>query len=201
MTPEQDRDLLYHCIVLGRQEELVQEFWIMVNSVVIQTFKIYKVPYSDNDVEDLRNDVFIRLLDKNCKKLRQYTEDLGNGLAAWIKLIAIQTVQNHIRTNDIFNPVYRHSIQSLEELLNLFDIPSENSQEKEFLQKEKQLLLKKGIGKLSKPDALLMTLYYFDGFSLSDIASYMKKSRTAIDTQKSRALKKLKKIMKKLLKR
>ncbi|ETR70728.1 MAG: hypothetical protein OMM_08600 [Candidatus Magnetoglobus multicellularis str. Araruama] len=102
MTDEilnKEREILYACIVLGRKDPLVAEYWELVYNTVRKTYKIHGVSYDDDCLNSRRNEVFIQLFQNDCRKLRQYKEELGQGLAAWIKLITIQTVQNSFRAS------------------------------------------------------------------------------------------------------
>jgi len=197
MTREKERSLLYECIQCKNPENLFLEFWNMVYATVKKTLCKYRIDHSLEDIKDLRNDVFAELLDKNCKKLKQYSEDKGYGLPAWIQLIAIHTVLQYIRKNDYTNIKYSKLKTSLDEIENLIEDNHQGLFEGGMILKEELKMLNTGIEQLSTNDRLLLKLYS-DDVSLNNIATILQKTREAVDTQKCRAIAKLKTLIKEI---
>ncbi|MBF0451653.1 MAG: sigma-70 family RNA polymerase sigma factor [Candidatus Magnetomorum sp.] len=185
MTDEilkKEREILHYCIVLGQKEPLVAEYWMLVYNTVRKTYKIHGFSYDEDCLNSRRNEVFIQLFKNDCRKLRQYKEELGKGLAAWIKLIAIQTVQNSFRATIRISKI---------PIVPIDDINLSNNQEDD----ENKMAVIEALKRLDSSDKLIIKLFYYKGLTLDDIAIIMKKKKGTIATQKTRAIKKLKKII------
>jgi RNA polymerase sigma factor (sigma-70 family) len=185
MTDEilkKEREILHACIVLGQKDPIVAEYWKLIYNTVRKTYKIHGVSYDEDCLNILRNKVFIQLFKKDCRKLRQYKEELGKGLAAWIKLITIQTVQNSFRATI---RISKNPVVPIDDI-DLSTNPDDD---------ENKMAIREALEHLDNEDKLIIKLFYYKGLSLDDIALIMKKNKGAIATQKTRAIQKLKKII------
>ena len=97
---KEDRELLSKCVSGDRtaSEMLVRRFSDLVYRAVQYTLMAKHVSFNRHDLEDLHNTVFLRLFEQGCKKLRQYQGKNGCSLASWIRMIAVRTVLDHLRT-------------------------------------------------------------------------------------------------------
>lgn len=187
ITREQ-RQILHECLSCDRKDKLVQEYSNLIYQTVRKTLLIKNVPFSEQDVEDLHQEVFVQLFNNECRRLRQYKEDMCS-LAGWIRLIANRTVLNHLRKRG-FDTLSgkKHGIFIDEEsdLLKHYD---------GFKTRENLLAMQDAIEKLPAQERLVLKLYCYKELSLPEIASYIHKKEGATYTIKSRAIKRLKKIM------
>jgi len=186
-----DRHILEQSLKHNNHTPLVQAYWQMVFFTVRKVLMNKRVPFCEQDLENLRNDVFVQLLDKKCKKLRQYKEELGQGLTAWIKLVAVHTTINYIERKDpasIGNQYAR--------------VPLENIRERMGYNSEKQLdarlALKEIVDFMKQLPAryqLVLKMHYFDGESIEKVAEVIKLPVKRTHTVLHRARENLKKVM------
>lgn len=186
-----DRHILDQSLKHNNHTPLVQEYWQMVYFTVRKVLLNKRIPYCEHDLENLRNDVFVQLLDNKCRKLCQYKEELGQGLTAWVKLVAVHTTINFIERKDptgLGNQYAR--------------LPLDDIQEKMGYNMEKQLdarLALKDIMKYMKQlparYQLVLKLHYFDGVSVEQVAEVIKLPVKRTHTVLHRAREKLKKVM------
>jgi len=188
---QKDRYILQQCLEKKNQLPLVQEYWKMVFFTVRKVLMNKHVPFCEQDLENLRNDVFVQLLDKNCKKLRQYNEDRGQGLTAWIKLVAVHTTLNYIERKDPVGIGAQHS-----------RVPLENIQGKMGFNIDAQIdarltldLVQKAMKKLIPRYQLVLKLHYFDGVPVEKVAQTIQLPVERTHTVLHRAREKLKQIM------
>lgn len=185
LSLEEERQLLHECIVYGKKHKVVQQYWNLVYYTVRKTLIIKNVPFTGEDIEDLRNEVFVKLFDKGCWRIRQYREKLGHGLAGWIALIANRTVLNYLRKKG-FNGLSRKNTRvPIEEILDL-------RHEKNSLEvMEERRLIQDAMEKLPSRDRLVLKLHYYHELSLPEVASLISTSVGATYTIKSRAIERL----------
>jgi RNA polymerase sigma-70 factor (ECF subfamily) len=186
-----DQYILEQSLKNNNHNPLVQEYWKMVFFTVRKVLINKRVPFCEHDLENLRNEVFVQMLDKNCKKLRQYKEELGQGLTAWIKLIAVHTTINYIERKDptgIGNQYAR--------------VPLEDIQERMGYNVEKQMDARLALNDILKFMKLLparyqlvLKLHYFDGVSIEKVAEVIQLPVKRTHTVLHRAREKLKKVM------
>ncbi len=185
LSPEEERQLLYECIVCGKKEKLVQQYWNLVYHIVRKTLTMKNIRFTHEDIEDLRNEVFVKLFDKGCWRLKQYREKLGHGLAGWIALIANRTVLNYLRKKGFNSLSWQNSRVAIEEKLDL------KQDERSLGALEERRLVQDAIEKLPSRDRLVLQLHYYHELSLPEVASLIRTSVGAAYTIKSRAIERL----------
>ncbi|MEI6126891.1 MAG: sigma-70 family RNA polymerase sigma factor [Pseudomonadota bacterium] len=129
-----------------------------------------------NELGDLHNDIFLSLMDKNGRKLRQYEGKNGCSVATWIRVIAVRATLDFLKKR--------------RPNLSLSDEASEREAEKKAVapasplqmleEEEKYRLLKKHIDRLPPRDQLFIRLFYFEGVSSNEIAKIFKTSPNAV---------------------
>jgi RNA polymerase sigma factor (sigma-70 family) len=184
---KQERQLLYECVACGRGYGLVHQYWNLVYHTVRKTLIIKGVPFTDEDIKDLRNEVFVRLFDKECRRLRQYREGRGNGLSGWISLIACRTVLNYLRKKGFDSLTWQRCRIPIEGKLQL----KQEKPDLETVEEERQLI-QDALKRLPSRDRLVLTLHYHYDLSLPEVASSIRRTLGATYTIKSRAIKRLK---------
>jgi len=213
LTKEEELQLLHDCINAGGCDRLVQYYWKPVFFMVRKTFILTGVSFTEDELEDLRGEVFLNLFDNKCKKLRQYKADMGLSLTSWIKMIAYQTVKMYLRKSDrsgILGPYKTLSLDRLREELGLENggemmsdpgkTPSQMMEDMENLTqrldaREQLARFLESIENLPPFDQFVLKLHFFDGLPLSEIADRLGKEIGNIYTIKFRAIKRLKKLM------
>jgi len=195
MNNDKDRHLLDNCVQTCQKECLVQEYWNLVFYTIRKTLAIYNVHQIKDDIDALRNDIFIQLFHNNCRKLKQYCPELGNGLDAWVKLITSRMVQNYLKTKDPLSFGKRNKQISIDDPDNFIELPDPGTQKQTEAKEKQHQTIIKAMKNLKPKDQLILQLYYYDGYCIEDIATIMNISRGAADTRKSRAVKQLKEVI------
>ncbi len=126
---------------------------------------------SQMDAQDVVQDVFVKLLKYREKKF----EDTEH-LKAWL----IRVTVNRCRDYGRFQKVRR------EESIELHQIEKESRDHSELFE---------ALECLTMEDRTIVYLYYFEGFTIKEIAYIMKKRQNTISSKLTRARKKLKRII------
>jgi len=192
LSTDEERTLLYDSLFCCQRQALIRHYWRLVESTVIKVFGIKAVPYAQDSIEDMRSEIFLKLLENNCKKLWQYKEGAGRSLAGWIIMIANQAVLAELRSKGILNTPNQSKLIPLEEAFNL-SAPETHPYDR----KEQEQILRAAMAELPAKGRLILKMYYFHGLEFETIARYLKMKTGAVYTAKSRALEQLKNIVKK----
>ena len=192
LSTDEERLLLYDTLFCCQRHALIRHYWRLVESTVIKVFNLKAVPYTQESIEDMRSDIFLKLLENNCKKLWQYKEGAGRSLAGWIIMIANQTVLAELRNKGILNTANQSKLIPLEDAFNL-PAPENHVYDR----KEQDHVLRSAMDELPAKGRLILKMYYFHGLEFETIARYLKMNKGAVYTAKSRALEQLKNFVKK----
>ncbi|QTA85546.1 RNA polymerase sigma factor [Desulfonema magnum] len=192
LTPEEEREILHECIHHKKCEKLTRQYWNLIYKTVQKTFIFKNAPLVREELEEVQQDVFVQLFDDDCRRLRQYREGGGCNLAGWIILISNRTALNHLRGKDPHSIVARQYLTLFEDMKQELDMKKEVNR---LEAREKLLKIVEASEKLPSVERLVFKLHYVYEFSLQDVASYMKREIGNIYTIKSRAIKRLKKLV------
>ena len=191
MEHSTDQDILSRCISGDRQgqEAFVRQFSDLVYRTLQHLFKTKIIPHSRLDLEDLHNTVFVKLLEKRCKKLRQYKGKNGCSLSSWIRLITVRTALDHFRKSRTDVLGREEKVQSLDIMFSLAGETPEPWAEME--KAEKSRLIQEGLGALLPRDQLFLKLHCMEGLSIREVASILNISEGNAHSVKHRAIKRL----------
>ena len=191
---EKQQQILDECLLENKKERLVIEYGDLIYYTVRKTLLFYNLHFTKEDIEDLRIEVFIRLFENDCRKLKQFDSKKLN-LAGWIKLIANQTTLDEIRKKDPYALSKQKGRVFIEDVQERFDFD-----EKSRLDARQMLMLiHETIEEMSLQDKTILKFFYYQQLSLSQLASIIGKNNISTQVAKSRAKKRLKeKIEKKI---
>jgi RNA polymerase sigma factor (sigma-70 family) len=187
-----DQDILAGCVSGDRhtREAFVKRFSNLVYWSVQYTLRVRDISYSQSDLEDLHNTVFVKLFDRRCKKLRQYKGKNGCSLSSWIRLITVRTVLDHLRK------AHTDALKRNERVLafdSLIDMKSETPEPWTLINKEEQSrLIRDGLRSLLPRDQLFLKLHCLEGLSIREVAGMLRISEGNAHSLKNRAIKRLK---------
>ncbi|MEE4359204.1 MAG: sigma-70 family RNA polymerase sigma factor [Desulfococcaceae bacterium] len=184
--------MLAECARHNRCDEFVLHYWELVYGTVRKIFDIKNIPYDAKDIEDLRQEIFIRLLEKERKRLKAYDESKGAGIEGWLILISTRITLNYIRRKDPHSPGHQAIRIPIEEMV------CELNPRQETDKAEARLLLSRImeiLPELPPTERLVFKLHYFDGLSFPEIEESLHKELGNIYVIRSRAMKKLKEMM------
>ena len=97
LTIEKEYEILNECLIYNNCEELIQQYWNLINKIVCSKYQYSKSGNLEEERKVIKQNVVVRLFDKNKKRLRQWKKDGGSSLSSWIGLITDQTVTDYIR--------------------------------------------------------------------------------------------------------
>lgn len=189
---KKDRELLARCIAGNNKalETLVRRFSNLVYQSVQYTLMVKHVSFNRHDLEDLHNTVFLKLFEKDSRKLRQYQGKRGCSVATWIKTIAVRTVLDHLRKKGVDAITFQKDRVPLEKLPELKADWIEFGAEPEKV--EQNYLVQAGMKRLSPQERLFMKLHFDQGLPMAEVAEIMQLSIGNIYTIKYRAIQKIK---------
>lgn len=183
-----ERELLARCTRGEKQawNDLVGQYAALVYKTIRRTLGAYNSGIEPEIVDDLFQDFFLALYDKEFRKLRQFRGDRGCSLASWLRLLATRLTIDYVRRRGIQTTT--HNVDSAG---TLSTDPSSI-----LAGQEVRARLVSLIGELSPQERLLLKLYYSDSLNARQISEFLEISVEAVYTQKSRVLDKLRKIWK-----
>jgi RNA polymerase sigma factor (sigma-70 family) len=190
-----DSELFAGCIAGNKkaQESFVRQFSDLVYRSVHYALRSRGAGYSRQDVEDLHNTVFVKVLEKRCRKLRQYKGKNGCSIASWIRLITVRIVLDYLRKSRTDALTQPERILPLDSMANLVgDVPEPW---RVMDHKEQRRLLKDALDDLLPRDRLFLKLHCIEGLSIGDVAGLMRLSESNAYSLKHRAIKRLREKM------
>ncbi len=140
----------------------------------IYRFVHYRVSQTE-DVEDLTNDVFVKML--------QNLETQDGSFLAWLYQIARNRIVDYYRKQSV-----RDETNPVGEIIETYR-GGEGDIEGQFQRQE----LRKAINKLTEEQQEVVILRFIEGYQANEVAEMLDKSPGAVRTQQYRALKQLKK--------
>lgn len=193
LNRKQEYELLKECVAdCSHCDRLILHYWDLVYHTVKKTFLMKSAAFTKEDLDDMRNEVFLRLFEKKCHLLRQYREDGGLQVAGWIVMISAQTVKMYLRKNDRIGKLGGDLMPLVEELERDIDPIHE------FIRieiREMLLMAEDCIEELPYLEKLVLKLHFMEGYSLTDTACFLQKTKNNVYQIKHRAIKNLKELM------
>lgn len=189
-----DRELFRHCAEGSAEawDFFVEKYSKLVYNAIHATLRKYSSDALREDREDIYGQIFLSLLEDDCRRLRQFRGDRNSTAASWLRVIAMNTTINYIsrtkkhsslddwcETGAMVLPRTEPPGPSVPELLN-------DAQEMKIL----KLLIER----LDTEDKLIVR-YHMAGLSSREIGRILHKSNNAVDSKLSRIRKKLKEIL------
>jgi RNA polymerase sigma factor (sigma-70 family) len=138
---------------------------------------IYRMVNDYDMSRDLTQDTFIRIF-MNIKKVKNEKH-----FRAWVFTIARNIARDYLRK------IKRHPTVSLDEVSELAGPP-------EFEMTRRSMIIQDALSRLNERDQMLLTLSYFKGFNLREVADIMNISEKSIKVFLFRARQRLRKELK-----
>ena len=188
---ELEKDLLIGCLngVRTAQADFVTRFSDLVYHTVLNTLTAKSANWQTQDVEDLYQTVFLRLLERQCKRLRQFRGRNGCSLRSWVRMIAVHTVIDHLRSR---KDALTHT-RNLDTASFLCNLPGDIIDPVCLLDRAQQInRVHQGLQSLAPRDRLFIKLHCFKELSVQEVAGILGVSENNAYTIKHRALYRLK---------
>ncbi len=180
LSIEEEQQLLDECINHGNCDELVQQYWRLVRSIVVKTFRRKNAPLIEEDIEDVCQDVFVRLFSRGLEQFEK-----GRSFTRWIILISSHTTLDYLDKKG-FSSIFRQK-DRIEFDEN--DFPRDNVSE--LINK---LSLIAATEKLSQADLMIFKLWWH-GFSAKKISELTGITSGSVNNRISRIRKKIKELI------
>ncbi len=167
-------------------DTFVLQYAGLVYHTIKKTFSHYHTESRGDVVEDLFQDFFLSLIRDNFKKLRQFKGDRGCSLASWLRVIASRQTIDFLR---------RQEASTARAVGNSpYDLHDPTGS---LIDQEKNKLVSQVLETLPPRDRLFIQLYFQRSLPPKEIASVLRVSVSAVYTQKSRLLDKLREALNK----
>lgn len=161
--------------------EFTLQYYPIVLDSVKQVFYRYKSSVEQDQIEDVCQQVFVKLLQNNTKALRNFM--WKSSLKTWLSVVASSCAIDHLRKLGRYQTVDIDKLQNLIELQEN-SIPDENDVSS----------LKKALQLLQPRDQLIIKLAYHKKSSYEQISRLLGISVNTVGPALSRAVERLKKI-------
>jgi len=185
-----DRDLVNGCVSGNKKalEAFVRRFSDSVYRTVQYTFKAKNVMYTESDLEDLHNSVFLHLFESGCKRLRQYKGKNGCSLHSWIRIVTVRLVIDHFR-KEANSPLgcWKTNLP-----IEIFAPKAQDSEPWDRIDTARlRNLVEAGMEELMPRDRLFLKLHFMGDLPVREVADIMNISEANAHSLKHRAIKRL----------
>lgn len=186
-----DLEFVQRCVQGDRQswEEFVEKYSRLIYNYIHSISETKSSPLTQENINDIFQEIFLSLVADNFKKLRSFKAKNGCSLASWLRVIAINSTIDYIRTAKTAVSID----EEVENAPSLKDVLADESvsASESLVMKEKLRSLKDCIEKLEVQDKYFLELYINMGFSLEEIKDSLRVSRGSVDMRKSRIIDRL----------
>ncbi len=188
--PQQEKDLIEKCLQ-GSSESwqlFIKQYSSLVYYVIQKVTRSKDVFASSEDLDDLHNDIFLSIMDRDGHKLRLYEGKNGCSVSTWIRVIAARAAIDYLRKKKESVSFSDERETGQREVYAGFPIDD--------LEKEEQRsALKDLIKSLAPRDQLFMRLFYYDEVPPREIAKVFNYSTSAVYSRGNFLREKLKKAL------
>lgn len=176
------------------QDEFIKKYSRLIYNYIHNVLNTKGCKFSQDQVNDIFQEIFCSLIDDDCRKLRSFKARNGCSLASWLRQVTINSTIDYVRRIKpaISIEQERDDVQSLKETL------AEGSAliNEVLSDKEKLDQLKDCIEQLANGDKYFLELNINQGIRPDELTRVFNLSRAAIDMRKSRIVLRLKECFK-----
>ncbi len=187
-----DRALLEACIEGDRRAwgRFVERFTRYIYYLVQLTAKRYDAEMNEAEVADLHNDVFVALMEDDCRRLRAFTGKNGCSVRSWIRVITIRRTVDALRRRRHQLHLDAQDDHGLRPQL-VDGTPDPLEQMLDRADDARRAQLTALAESLSERDRLLLHLLYTEKLSADAAAAVLRVKRGALYTRKTRLIQRL----------
>ena len=169
--------------------EFVIKYSRLIYNYIYSVLKVKGSILTQENINDLFQEIFLALVKDNFKKLRSFKAKNGCSLASWLRQVTINYTIDYLRRG---KPVISLDEENDDEL-NLKDTLADDAipVTEAFADKERLVQLKDCIEKLDTEDKYFIELHINQGLSLEELKGIFRISRGAIDMRKARLIDRL----------
>ncbi|MCX7661788.1 MAG: sigma-70 family RNA polymerase sigma factor [Candidatus Omnitrophica bacterium] len=193
----EDLELLRRCFKREKSalDIFIQKYSRLIYTYIHQTLKSQNYNFTEEEVSDIFQDIFVLLFQNNFKKLKSFKARNNCSLASWLRQVVINFTLDYLKK---LRPAV--SIEEEDQNgLSLKDfLPTQyESQRDLLLKKERISQLEDCINSLEEEEKYFLELHFNQGLNLEILRLHFKISRSAVDMRKARILEKLRECFKK----
>jgi RNA polymerase sigma factor (sigma-70 family) len=184
---EKEKTLLAGCVngEKAAWDAFVLQYSALVYHTIRKTLTLHHTEARDDVMEDLYQEFFLSLLKDGCRKLGQFRGDHGCSLATWLRVIAARLTIDFLRKQS--PPTGEASV----------GLPVDQTDSAySLIEQERATMLAHALETLPAKDRILVDLFFRQALPPEEIAAIFKTSVSAVYTQKSRVLDKIREILK-----
>ena len=191
-----DLEFVQRCVKGDKQawDEFLRKYSRLIYNYIHNVLNAKGYPFAQSHINDIFQEIFCSLIKDDFKKLRSFKARNGCSLASWLRQVTINFTIDYIRK---IKPAVSIDEETDDEL-SLKDLLADDSVSvtDTLSQEERIKSLKECIERLGSDDKYFLELHINRGLRLEKLKDYFKRSRGAIDMQKSRLIDKLRECFK-----
>jgi RNA polymerase sigma-70 factor (ECF subfamily) len=170
-------------------DEFINRYSRLIYSYIHSVLKIKGSTFTQENINDLFQEIILSLVKDNFKKLSSFKAKNGCSLASWLRQVVVNFTIDYLRK---FKPTVSID-EETDDGFSLTEILSSHSPSvtDQLSDEERLIHLKDCIDKLDNNDKFFLELHIHRGLNLGELKDYFKISRGAIDMRKSRILERL----------
>jgi len=154
-----------------------QRYASLIERCIAKILRRFNRIVSEEDVAEVRANVYLQLLSSDRNKLRSWSPDLGSRLSTWLGMIAIHAAYDHLRS--VRREPHKEELNAAFELASSTPDPFQQTVSRQSLDRTR-----KAIEQFSDKDQVFAALYFGEGLEPEEIAEQMNISVKTVYTKK-----------------
>jgi len=192
-----DLEFVQGCLKGDKQSwsEFLSRYSHLIYNYIYSVLAVKGRSFSNDQVEDIFQEIFHALIKDNYKKLSTYRARNGCSLASWLRQVTVNFTIDYLRRLKVSLSIDAETEDGFSFKDTLADLSPEAA---DFLSHQDKLkTLYQCIDSLEAGEQYFMELLLAQGLSLEQIRDHLKITRGAMDMRKSRIFQKLQECFKK----
>jgi RNA polymerase sigma-70 factor (ECF subfamily) len=189
-----DFNLIQRCLAKDKKawDEFVERYSHLIYDAILRTFGRYGHPRQSDVLADLHNDIFLFILEDECRVLKQFEGRNGCQLAHYLRTVSIRRTVDFLRRIRSTVSLDHEENDSLRDIFIVEEGSFGSNGAAAMVSGEQMQMLERLIGELKDSDRELCRLLLKDGFNPQEIAGELGISMDYFYVRKKRLLDKLK---------
>ncbi|MFA5356001.1 MAG: RNA polymerase sigma factor [Candidatus Omnitrophota bacterium] len=176
-------------------DAFVERYASLIYNYIHSTLKIKGHTFSQENINDLFQEIILSLFKDNFRKLSTFKGRNGCSLASWLRQVTVNFTIDHLRR---LKPALSLNNDIGDNLSFADMLVSDSPPVTDTLNQEERLMhLKDCIERLGINDKYFLELHIYRGLSIEELRVFLKVSRAAADMRKSRIVERLKECFRK----
>ena len=170
---------LYACVHKDKRawNIFAERYSPLIYNYIIRALRMYHCPFNDDEVADIFDTVFLALLEKDCKKLKEFRGQNERSFRAYLREITFHMTIDFLRKQ-------RHFV-NIEKVQGV--IPDKRNKERLYIKELEEMIVALS-AKLPKRQRFLFNLMFKEGLGQSQIAHLMELKLNAVHQLRHRMI-------------